>query len=524
MSVRQGTSLVIEPDTSFDEIDRMDRTAPQKKATKNHSKAPAHREEIIPRELLDLSPNLIFVLADDSTTVEVNKLAAEILQKEEEELLHSSFCMTCAPEERERIQKLIRECLTTSTTLSSQIKLVSRQGKIIDLDLTASRYPNSDKAKKRYCVLIGRDVSEERRKELDLLRFSNIAHFTVNPLEITDVNGKIIYVNPAFEKTSGYSRDELIGNNPNVFGSGKHPKVFWERMWKTITSGKVWTGEIENRKKNGEPFFTSLLVSPIIDTDGKLVGYFGVHRDITGQKHLEKQLVHAQKMESIGMLAAGLAHEVGNPLTSISSLVQVIQRTTQDEFTQEKLVLIKSQITRISRIIRDLVDFSRRSSYEVQLTDVNKSLHEAVEIVRVGKKAKNISFLEKLDNGIPRFPLVPDQIEQVFINILINAVDAINSSVGVSPEKQGNITVTSKLSEENAVISIQDNGSGIAEEALPQIFEPFYTTKKVGEGTGLGLWVSYGIIKSFQGNIKVESVEHKGTTFTISLPLHTELF
>ena len=288
-------------------------------------------------------------------------------------------------------------------------------------------------------------------------------------------------------------------------------------MWRTITSGKVWVGEIENRRRNGEPYFTHLLISPIIDSAGKVVGFFGVHRDITGQKSLEQQLIHAQKMESIGLLAAGLAHEVGNPLTSISSLVQVIQRTTSDEFTQDKLELIKSQINRISKIIRDLVDFSRPSNYMVVPTDLVKTLSAAVEIVKMGKKAKDITFLTRVRMQIPLLPLVPDQISQVFINILLNAVDALQG-------KRGTIVSEVEQDDDHIKVTITDNGHGIAEENLPKIFEPFFTTKRVGEGTGLGLWVSYGIVRSFGGDITVSSEWAKGTTFTLVFPLSTEQF
>jgi signal transduction histidine kinase len=289
-------------------------------------------------------------------------------------------------------------------------------------------------------------------------------------------------------------------------------------MWQTISSGKVWVGEVENLRRNGDPFYTQILVSPIIHPDGELVGYFGIHRDISDQKYLEQQLIHAQKMESIGMLAAGLAHEVGNPLASISSLVQIIQRMSEDEFTLEKLELIKSQVNRISRIIRDLVDFSRRSTYEVQLTDVNKTIRDAVEIVKVSKKAKDITVNSKLEDNLPPLMLVPDQIEQVFINLLLNAVDALQ---GVIPslENKKQIYVHSTLIEDSLVITVEDSGKGIKQDDLPKIFEPFFTTKKVGEGTGLGLWVSYGIIKSFRGEIRVKSNENVGTTFTIRLPL-----
>ena len=371
-------------------------------------------------------------------------------------------------------------------------------------------------------LLIVDDISEAKARDLDLLRFSKIAYYTANPVEITDRQGRIIFVNPAFERASGYRAEEILGKNPNIFGSGKHDGAFWRAMWSTINAGNVWTGEIENRRRNGEAYYTNLLISPIIDHRGIIVGYFGVHRDITEQKNLQQQLIHAQKMESIGLLAAGIAHEVGNPLTSISSLVQVIQRTTHDDFTQEKLELVKSQISRISRIIRDLVDFSRRSSFEVQLTDLNKNIREAVEIVRVGKKSKEIAFQIELSENLPSLPLVPDQVEQVFINILINAVDAVHEALTAParvPGKKGMITVYSGVADDAVVITISDTGTGIRESEMPKIFEPFYTTKKVGEGTGLGLWVSYGIIKSFRGSIQVSSAEGEGTTFTITFPL-----
>ncbi|TAK67477.1 MAG: PAS domain-containing sensor histidine kinase [Bacteroidetes bacterium] len=499
---------------------------PDMPSVRNRSarKRPLARD-IIPHELLDLTPNIIFVVTQDGLIIEVNRHACNAFGKAEDELLDFPFYSLCCIGEESKIKPLIDECFKTGVTTTAQTQLTAGNGANLVVDLTLTRYPKSKRVRKYYCVLIGRDVSEEKRRDLDLLRFSNIAHYTVNPVEITDPEGKIIYVNPAFEKASGYSQDELLGKNPKVFGSGKHPKAFWDKMWNTIRAGKVWVGEIENRRRTGEPIFTQLLISPIIDVDGTIVGYFGVHRDITELKHMEQQLIHAQKMESIGLLAAGIAHEVGNPLTSISSIVQVIQRTTQDEFTQEKLELIKSQITRISRIIRDLVDFSRRSSYEVQMTDINKGLHEAVEIVRVGRKAKEITFNVLLGDNLPLLPLVPDQVEQVFINIIINAVDAINSAVQEMPARQRKkeITVTSSITDENVEVKIHDTGKGISEDTLPKIFEPFFTTKKVGEGTGLGLWVSYGIIKSFQGTITVESTENEGTTFIITLPLHTDL-
>ncbi len=222
-------------------------------------------------------------------------------------------------------------------------------------------------------------------------------------------------------------------------------------------------------------------------------------------------------MESIGTLAAGIAHEVGNPLASISALVQVAQRSTEDVFIKEKLNLVKSQVTRISKIIRDLVDFSRPSNFELQRVNINECLKEAVEITKVGTKAKTIAFDVKLSDDIPNLPLVADQLEQVFVNILLNAVDAINEIDDDKKEKR--ISIESALFKDETILTFTDTGSGISEENLTKIFEPFFTTKSQGRGTGLGLWVSYGIIKSFQGKLEVQSSKGIGTTFTIKLPV-----
>jgi signal transduction histidine kinase len=224
-------------------------------------------------------------------------------------------------------------------------------------------------------------------------------------------------------------------------------------------------------------------------------------------------------MESIGTLAAGIAHEVGNPLASISALVQVAQRSTKEPLVIEKLGLVKNQITRISKIIRDLVDFSRPSNYELRFTDINKVLNEAIEITKVGTKAKDITFESDLSDMLPNLPLIADQIQQVFLNILLNAVDAISEKKNKNNER---IKIKSSADNDVVVITFTDSGPGISEENLNKIFEPFFTTKKEGKGTGLGLWVSYGIVKSFQGEIKVSSKLGEGTTFTIKLPINNQ--
>ncbi|MFA5833678.1 MAG: PAS domain S-box protein [Bacteroidota bacterium] len=367
-------------------------------------------------------------------------------------------------------------------------------------------------AKENLFLVVVRDITAQHDTELELLRFSEVIYRTVNPIQITSTEGKMIFVNPAFEHITGYTRAELIGENPNKLNSGKHGKDFWKKVWTKINTGQQWVGQIQNRKKNGELFYTELVISPIVDEKKKVIGFLGAHRDITEQKILERQVVRSQKMETFGTLAAGIAHEVGNPLTSISSLVQVVQRQTEDDFVQEKLELVKNQINRISKIIRELVDFARPSTHEVKDVSTNLVVREALNIVQYGKKARTIKFNVALVDDLPFVSAVHDQILQVFLNILMNAVDA---SMG-NPDSS--ISVLTKQSDEKVEISISDNGTGIAEHHLSKVFDPFFTTKEVGKGTGLGLWVSLGIIRNFGGDIHVESELGKGTTFIVRLP------
>lgn len=463
--------------------------------------------------LFDGFPDMCFLVNQSGNIRVLNKSSIKRLDlsKNQPEIFFD-YVELC---DRNEAELFFNESFVSGQSSDIETRLFIKKS-FIDVKLTFVPFTNNGFDEK-LILITARDISEEKKKEIDLIRFFNVAENTVNPLQITDLSGKMVYVNKAFEVASGYTREELIGKNPRIFGSGKNSGKFWDKMWDTISGGKVWVGEIENLKKNGESFFTQLLISPILDKDGKVSSYFGIHRDLTEKKTLERQLIHTQKMESIGTLAAGIAHEVGNPLASISALVQVAQRITADPLVNEKLGLVKSQVTRISKIIRDLVDFSRPSNYELELTDINKVIYEAVEITKVGTKAKDIVFETDLSTEIPMLPLIADQTQQVFVNILLNAVDAIVEKQ--RENKIEKISVKSECNGDEVTLTFSDTGMGIKEENLNKVFEPFFTTKKEGRGTGLGLWVSYGIVKSFQGDIKIKSKLNEGTSFIIKLPI-----
>ena len=459
--------------------------------------------------VFDLLPEMIFIVDSDQKIVDHNTAASKETGYDPTDLLNNSLDLILPAEQRRVLMSILK---TDYGDQSLETKFVRADKSVMDVQIDLRRLYSAERF---YSVLIAKDITEQKRKELDYLRYSNVIQHTVNPIQITDASGKMIYVNPAFEKASGFSKEELIGRNPRILNSGRHPKEFWKSVWARIMERKVWVGEVENRRKDGSPFHTELVISPIVDGNSHIVGFMGAHRDVTEQKILEQQLVRSQKMESIGTLAAGIAHEVGNPLTSISSLVQVIQRTTADEFAKDKLGLIKDQINRIARIIRDLVDFSRPSAYVIKPTDVNKVIREALNIVQYGKKVKDIAFTLELADDLPNLSVVPDQLAQVFINILMNAVDSLEG-------KAGSIWIQSRANDEHVEVLVKDTGKGIAPDDREKIFEPFFTTKAVGQGTGLGLWVSYGIVQSFGGGIRVDSEPGRGSTFGIQLPIEGE--
>ncbi len=461
-------------------------------------------------KIFDSFPDMCFIISGSGVILDFNSAVKETLGFYEKDILNKKLFDFIDEPYLEKSQSIINDYIETKR--GNIFVKIKRKTGLLDADLTYMPFNYNGN---RNIFVLARDITEEKDKELNLMRFYSIANRTVNPIQITDVDGKVIYVNPAFVKASGYSEEELIGKNPNVFGSGKYSKKFWENMWNTIKSGKVWVGEIEDRKKSGEPFYTQVIISPITDDEGEITGFFGMHHDIGEKKMLEKNLIHSQKMESIGLLAAGVAHEVGNPLASISALVQVVQRTTNDEFAKEKLELIKSLVKRISKTIRDLVDFSRPSNYELCVTDINKNILDAVEIIKAGTKV-SIEFDLKLNSDIPHLALIQDQIQQVFVNILINAVDAIADD----KKDLKKISVSTDIINDNLIIIFEDTGTGISEKNITKVLEPFFTTKEEGKGTGLGLWITYGIIKSFQGDIKVESTKGDGAKFTITLPVN----
>jgi signal transduction histidine kinase len=253
-------------------------------------------------------------------------------------------------------------------------------------------------------------------------------------------------------------------------------------------------------------------LSPLKDPSG---GYVVILEDITEKRKMEEQLMQASKLASLGKLTAGISHEIGNPLASISSLVQELRALSSDpgdngDFTGESLRTINSHIERIAKIVRSLGDFARISTREKTPSDIAELLDRTIGLVRYDKRFKNIQLTAQVDD-IPPVVLNPDQMQQVFLNMMLNALDAM-------PEG-GKLTISVKMKRGLVEIVFSDSGTGIEDGVIDRIFDPFFTTKPLGKGTGLGLSICYGIIKEHNGSISVKSRKGQGAAFTIRLPV-----
>lgn len=341
---------------------------------------------------------------------------------------------------------------------------------------------------------------------------SNILNQSDAAILFIDKNEKIIAWSSGAEKIFGYSEEEVIGQPSSLLiPDGPAYAEELERVIDNISKyGYYKVNETERKTKTGEIIPVQLNVTPLPGHKGEYSGRSVIIKDSRHIKELQQQVNQSEKLAVIGQLAAGVAHEIGNPLTAISSVVQLLQRKSGDHQLNEHLAQVKENIDRISKIVRELVDFSRPPSYKkmiIQITDVIKT---ALGIVKYDKRVKKVEFKTSFDSEMPLISIVSDQLLQVFVNILFNALDAT--------EGNGEISVKTWHDENYAFVEITDNGCGMDQDVIDKIFDPFFTTKEVGKGTGLGLSVSYGIIKKFNGDIFVKNAIGKGSSFTVKIP------
>ncbi|MEI8288857.1 MAG: PAS domain S-box protein [Verrucomicrobiota bacterium] len=371
------------------------------------------------------------------------------------------------------------------------------------------------------------DITDRKRAEESYLRLATAVEQSAETIVITDTDGKILYANPAFERSTGYTRVEVIGQNPRLFKGGKQDGAFYRKMWDNLTRGEVWAGHFVNKRKDGTLYEEEATISPIRDASGKIINYVAVKRDVTHEVELEGQLRQSQKMEAIGTLAGGIAHDFNNILNIIfgySNLLQLDLAGKPEEL--EKLGEILKAGERAKNLVQQILTFSRQRAQARQTIQLNNVIKEAVILLRASLPA-NLQIVTELAADAPAVLADATQIYQVIMNLGTNALHAMEQ------QASGRLTINLDAFAPDAAfigmhpelraikyarLTMADNGCGMDEKTLARIYDPFFTTKPVGKGTGLGMAVVHGIVESHDGVIMVESQPGQGTTFRLYFP------
>ncbi len=338
---------------------------------------------------------------------------------------------------------------------------------------------------------------------------------------LTDPDGTIRYVNPAFERLSGYAREEVLGRKPNILKSGEQSPEFYKEMWGTLNAGRHWSGRLVNRRKDGTLYTEEVRITPITGPGGKIKSFLAVRHDIAREVQLEDQLSHSQKMESMGLLAGQIAHDFNNLLTIVIGSMEIISEDLKPGSVALKLATETLRSSReAASLIKQLLVFARRQESNPVVTQLNEPVRE-LKILFDSLLGRDISVAYALEENLLPARLEPEHFKQAIMNLAVNSRDAMNGKGGIMIRtfNAGPEGLPSSLpAGRYAAFEISDTGPGIPRQALPRIFEPFFTTKPKGKGTGLGLSTVYGIVHQNNGRIFAANRPEGGAVFTIYFP------
>ncbi len=366
---------------------------------------------------------------------------------------------------------------------------------------------------------------ERLRAEQELLLLSAAINQSAEAIVVMDIDGTIQYVNPAFETVTGHAKADAVGENLSIINSGMRDEGFFSYIWKTIREGTTWRGRFVNRHKEGGLSTFETVISPVRDEHGAIVNHVVAIHDITQKLEMENHLRQAQKMDAVGRLAGGVAHDFNNILQSILGFSGILSAELESGTSQHNDVEeIRKAARRAGDLTRQLLTLSRKQHVEYSVQDVNEIIRRNEGMMRrlLGER---IEFVFELKDSLKPIRADRSQVEQIILNLFINARDAMPDG-GRLLVRTGNIDDeviagldTNIQNVGNCIcLTVSDNGCGIREEVQSHMFEPFYTTKQIGEGTGLGLSVVYGIVQQHGGWIDVSSRVGEGSEFKVYLP------
>ena len=477
-------------------------------------------------EALVASSPLAIIILDRQLNVQLwNRAAETIFGWRKDEVIGRP--LTIVPPEGDReFSTIIQRTMSGQNYANLEVKRRKKDGALIDISLTtAALYDATGNVIGIMGILM--DISDHKRANEMLRKLATAVEQSAEGILVSDTQGHIEYVNPAFEKITGYMREEVIGSDVSMFKGSDQGQSMHGEIMNSLKRGEVWTGRNINKRKDGSQYTGDVTISPIFDKSRNIVNFVAVERDVTQEVTLGEQLLHAQKMEAVGRLAGGVAHDFNNLLTAITGYSEFLLKNLEGSPLQADIEEIIKASNRAATLTRQLLAFSRKQMIQRKVLDLNSVVSGMEKMLRrlIGEDVELV-----ISPGvIGAIKADPGQLEQIIMNLAVNARDAmpdggrllIDTSDCEFQPKAGQ----SKLSVNPGpyvVLSVSDTGVGMDEETKARIFEPFFTTKEQGRGTGLGLSTVYGIVEQNGGFVEVFSQPDAGTTFKIFIPRYRD--
>ena len=481
------------------------------------------------RSLVNNAADAFYLVDMNGRIVDVNKVSSAMLGYSRDELLQMGVAEVQVGLPIEKVLEVINSMpIGSSKTLFGQHR--KKDGTTFPIEAHISVI---EQREQRYSITLVSDITERRNAEEKIRLYSQAMEQSGEAIVITDADGAIEHINPAFCQITEYEEHEVLGKTPRILKSGNQNNAFYRHMWKTVLDGKVWQGKIINKKKSGEFYPAMLTISPIKDIGGNITHFIGIEQDLKAFELLEEQFYQSQKMEAIGTLVGGIAHDFNNTLAGITGNIYLAKKSAKDlPDVLERLNNINTLSFGAAATIQQLLAFSRKGLVEMHNLSISSFLKETVKLQQVSLPENINLSVEIMDSDLHVKGDI-NQLQQVLMNLINNAFDALESAdkpeifielSRYSPNELFLDQHEGAEAKDYARITVTDNGQGITPKNLDHIFEPFFTSKEQGKGTGLGLSMVLGAIQTHEGFIDVTSSTKPptGTSFQIYLPLVLE--
>ncbi|MDH3981461.1 MAG: response regulator [Kiritimatiellaceae bacterium] len=478
--------------------------------------------------LIDSIPDPIYVKDSQGLYLGCNAAYAKFVGTDANRIHSCTAADLLSPEEAQHSHMEDLHVLASGNPVESEGWVPASDGTIVYHSTAKIPYLESSGGSTGM-IAIHRDLTKRIEMEQEMQRLAVAVEQSSESIMITDVSGAILYVNTAFESGTGYSSEEVLGKNPEILKSEKQDSEKLKNPWDTISDGKTWSGQLANRRKDGSLYYEEAVIYPIQNDAGDLVNYVSISRDITQEMAIQKHLRQQQKMNAIGELAGGVSHDFNNILTAILGYVALCMNSVNEESkVYSYLKEIVKAGDRATKLVRQILTFSRQEEQEFHSLELQPIIEDSLSMVQTTMK-RNVTLEQDVDPGCG--PVLGDitQLQQVLVNLCTNAVYALGrDEPGTLSVVLREVELPGALPEDETIdlapgryacLSVEDSGCGMPPEVLDRIFEPYFTTKKKGEGTGFGLSIVHGIVRKHRGAINAVSEEGQGTTFTLYLPI-----